>query len=68
MNFVGQRTFTAAISLDNIKDQVAAFLYAMKVVHGDEKITDLSFFIDPNGDNRSIPISVTIEKDKEVQK
>ena len=40
MNF---RTIETAISIENVKDQIAALLYAVKTVRDNEEIVDLKF-------------------------
>ena len=37
----GSRTIEQSVSLDNIKDQIAALLYATGVVHDNEDIEEL---------------------------
>ena len=60
------REIETNISFSNIKDQVAAFLYATGMIHDNEDVIDIQFdwqFVNSS----SIPITLKLKKHQEVE-
>jgi len=64
MNSNGIRTIETSISVDNIKDQVIAFLYAIGVVHDNEGVVDLKM---GEMNNNLVPLAIQIKREGEVK-
>ena len=66
---VREHTVETAISLGNLKDQIAVLLYAMGYAHDNEDISRIELGeIDWNsGLKASIPIKFTTTKQEEIQ-
>lgn len=63
------REIETTISLANIKDQVAALLYASGMVHDNEEVLDIIFdFTDGyEGWNGNYPIKIKLKKQQQVE-
>jgi hypothetical protein len=64
MNSNGIRTIETSISVDNIKDQVIAFLYAIGVVHDNEGVVDITM---GEVNNNLVPLAIQIKREGEVK-